>query len=405
MTNYELAFDEDGEPFGVPPEVAGWRVRRSADGRGRPALIHDKGKPLIVRANASHAELLAAAGPGRYRLEAVNEHRQKVEGVPTACTGLLSADEDDAYDDDVSTDIDGSSTVRQPARSYEDVLCTVVTANTRMVEKALGQMSSVMAGVADLLKAAHHAGITNRLLPAPPPPPPPPPPLTEIEDDEDDEEPEDEDSDEAVGSMLPDVVQLILKEAVAKAVPLIIERLTSGAGFAGLPLEAILDWRKAVPTPAAAPSAPVAPAAPAAPAVPSAPSSPAASSVPAAHVAQAQAAAVSTGPAPSHDSRLGAVPAEGQATPVTSSRRTQDDAAAMLNAHVLQIWQGLSPPERARASQLIARLTAEERAAWLAVLAGLTVPDAIAHARAALRGQSGPPTPPLPTTTPQGDPP
>src|SRR5688500_9613170 len=98
MMNVELAIDEEGEPFGVPPQVAGWRVRRAADGRGRPSLVHVQGKPLVVRANASHSELLAAAGPGRYRLEAVDEHWHRVDGVPTACTGPLTTD-DDGRDD------------------------------------------------------------------------------------------------------------------------------------------------------------------------------------------------------------------------------------------------------------------------------------------------------------------
>ncbi len=78
----------------------------------------------------------------------------------------------------------------------------------------------------------------------------------------------------------------------------------------------------------------------------------------------------------------------------------------MINAHVLQVWQGLSPPERARAGQLIARLTAEERTAWVAELAKLTVPEAITRARAIIHAQT-PPTPPTPqlsTATPQGDP-
>jgi len=78
----------------------------------------------------------------------------------------------------------------------------------------------------------------------------------------------------------------------------------------------------------------------------------------------------------------------------------------MLNTHVLQIWQGLSPPERARTTQLIVRLTAEERTAWLAELASLTVPEAITRARAIIHAQSAPTptTPPLPPATPNGDP-
>ena len=70
----------------------------------------------------------------------------------------------------------------------------------------------------------------------------------------------------------------------------------------------------------------------------------------------------------------------------------------------MQIWQGLSPPERARAGQLIARLTAEERTAWLGELARLTVPEAITRVRAVIHAQT-PPTSQLPTATPQGDPP
>jgi hypothetical protein len=444
MMNYELAIDEDGEPFGVPPQVAGWRVRRAADGRGRPALMHgrgsEKGKPLVLRANASHAELLAAAGPGKYRLEAVDEHWHKVDGVPVACTGPLSADEEDPSEDDASAEPVGSSG-GSGSRQIEDVLCQVVNANTRMVEKALGQIGTVMSGVAELLNAAHNAGITSRVPPPLPPPPPPPPPVDSHEDEEDEE---DEDEEAAPTSGIPEFVRLLIKEAVDKVVPLIFEKLTSGGGLGGLPLEALLDWRKAAPSPAAAPSAPAAattpsvPTAPAAPnaptasggptpsapanwpAAPAAPSAPAASSgptssAPASWPAGAAAASYAvtsppppsapapTGAAPSRESPPGTAPATPPATPVASSPRTQEDAAATINAHVMQIWQGLSPPERARAGQLIARLTAEERTAWLGELARLTVPEAITRARAVIHAQT-PQKPQLPTTTPQGDP-
>jgi hypothetical protein len=36
MSINELAIDEDGEPFSVPADVTGLRVRRALDGRGRP---------------------------------------------------------------------------------------------------------------------------------------------------------------------------------------------------------------------------------------------------------------------------------------------------------------------------------------------------------------------------------
>lgn len=422
MMNYELAIDEDGEPFDVPPQVAGWRVRRAADGRGRPLLVHargsEKGKPLILRANASHAELLAAAGPGRYRLEAVDERWHKVEGVPVACTGPLNANEEGPSEDDSSAELVGSSGGSR-SRQIEDVLCQVVNANTRMVEKALSQIGTVMSGVAELLNAAHNAGITSRVPPLLPSPAPQPPPVESREDERDEE---DEAEEAAPSSGIPEVVRLLIKEAVDKVVPLIFEKVTSGSGLGGLPLEALLDWRKAVPNPAAAPNTPAAPAAPSAPAASSGPTPSAPASWPAG-AATASRAVTSpptpsvtspptpsvpgpAGAAPSRESPPGAAPAATPSTPAASSPRTQEDAAATINAHVLQVWQGLSPPERARAGQLIARLTAEERTAWLAELARLTVPEAITRARAVIHAQPPPtpPTPQLPTATSKGDP-
>src|SRR5262245_18894835 len=98
MIYYELAINVDGEPFAVSPNVAGWRTRRAQDGRGRPTLVYgrgaDKGKPLKLAVNASHADLLAQAGPGRFRLEPIDENGHRVEDVPVACTRPLSADDD-----------------------------------------------------------------------------------------------------------------------------------------------------------------------------------------------------------------------------------------------------------------------------------------------------------------------
>ena len=91
--------------------------------------------------------------------------------------------------------------------------------------------------------------------------------------------------------------------------------------------------------------------------------------------------------------------------PGASSPQTQEEAAALINAHILKVWQGLSPSERARATQLISRLTPDERTTWLADLTSRTVPDAIARARAVIHTQPPTPaTPPLATATPHGDP-
>lgn len=437
---HELAFNEEGEPFEVPPDVRGWRVRRASEGRGRPMLLHEGGKPLVLRVDASHADLLAAAGPGKYRLEPVDELRRRVDGVPHACTGPLSEDDDGPREDE-----DGDRFVSSaPARRLrlEDVVCQLLANQTRMVEATIGQLSSVMAGVGNLLEAAHHCGITHRAVvpvataPAPVPPPAPP-------QDDDDDEPDEPTEDTAPPSMLPEVLRLIIEKAVERLVPLLVEKVASGELLSGLPLGALLDWRKAAPgavaTPiaaaavtswapeaaaqgaAAVPSMPAMPTSPVASAVawptmtaatvvpsttvPSPPvsesprmtaasSAPPSPSVPVAlelPVAQRVTApppwtSASAGAAP-NPSPLGAAPAEGSTPSEASSAAgstTEQDAAAALNAHILQIWRGLSPPERARAAQLIMGFSDAARGAWLAELARLSVPEAIDRARAAI---------------------
>ncbi|TMQ04379.1 MAG: hypothetical protein E6J91_43745 [Deltaproteobacteria bacterium] len=430
MLSYELAINEDGEPFAVPPQVKGWRARRIPS-RGRPKLIHDRGKPLIIAVDATHADLLSAAGPGRYRLEAVDEHRRKVEGIPAACTGPLS---DDEIDDDTSDDDEGeimSSGSGSRRMQMEDVVCQLLTNQARMVEATLGQMGTVIAGVAGLLHAVHQTGAFPHVLPqvavSPPPPPMPPPVEPEPDEAEDDAAA----VDVAPPSMLPEALRLIIEKTIDKLVPLIFEKLTSGEGLGSLPLAAFLDWRKAMPNAnASVSSAPAAPSAPAgatepvtAPAAPAAPASSVPHAAPSSAPASAYAthgitapppapATASAGAVPSPASPLGAAPAAmapaamAPAGSLTPQELTHEEAAAMLNAHILQIWQGLSPAERGRASELISGLTDSQRSAWFAELARLSVPEAIARARAVLHAQPPPnaPNTSLLTATPKGDP-
>jgi len=73
----------------------------------------------------------------------------------------------------------------------------------------------------------------------------------------------------------------------------------------------------------------------------------------------------------------------------TAEQPSQDDTAA-VTAHVQQIWASLAPAEQVRAGQLVAALTPEERAHWVAELAGMSVPDAIARVRNVIRPHTPP---------------
>ncbi|HEU4729266.1 MAG TPA: hypothetical protein VFT22_15300 [Kofleriaceae bacterium] len=409
----ELAIDADGQPFMVPPEVTGWRVRR-VEGRGRPELAYDRlGRPLLLAVDATHTDLLTAAGPGRYRLDPIDATGHICADVPVGCTGTIHAhpspEREPTAHDLAGFDGPVRNTPVRPFVGYDDILCETIRANTRIAELVVSRIPAMLSATGELLMAADGASITKRqpLLPLPFAAPEP------LEADDRRE------LALAAPVGLPEVLQLIIKEVVAKAVPMIIERFTGGgnAAMGGFPLDALFDWRKA-----RVPEEPAAPRASSPPGMATAPSGTAQStrstawephapdesstmraatptnpmptrpSVPAmAMTATPQAA----GAAPSHDSSLGAAPADGG--PITA------EAGARLNAHILAVWRGLSPAERATAGQLIARLSQEQRAAWLAELARLTVPEAIARARATLQAQAAPNTPELPSATASGD--
>jgi hypothetical protein len=382
----ELAIDEEGEPFKVPPQVAGWRVRRAADGRGRPSLVYAKGKPLIARVDATHDDLLAVAGEGRYRLEAVDEYGHGVPDVPIACTGPLTLVPNEASEPEIGGELAVAGVPPQQSAGLFNLLCHVITLNTGMMEKTINQVGVFMSGAAELLNAAHNAGITTR--------PPPPPPVVVVPESYAQEQ-----GDEAPPpSGTSDWISVLIKETVAAAVPLIFAKLPS---LAGMPLEALVDWRKAVPTPPEAPEVP-APSAPAAPPPPSAPIwTPPPTAAPTHEAARRP--VEHAGAAPSGAAPLGAVPAEAHTAPAASSPSTPDEAKAMVTAHVTQVWHALSPMEQARAAQLLARLTAPERAAWVNELAHITVPEAVERVRSVIHAQP-PLNPQLPTARPPGDP-
>jgi hypothetical protein len=424
MTHYELAFTQDGAPFDVGPQVAGWLAHRAHDGRGRPTLVYgrgqDKGKPLVVPVHASHGDLFAAAGPGKYKLDAVDERGHKVEGVPQAWTGPLSTD-DDPTDESSSVEMFGGSSGR--GLRYENVICHMLTEQTKMVSAAIGQMSAIASSISELINAAHNANITNRVPPPLPPPSPPPPVVSD--DDEDDDMTEAAERD-APTSMLSEAIRLIITETLDRVVPLIFGKLANATSIGGVPVEALADWRKAAQAPEAAQGAPAASSpyvAPSpvssTPAVPSGPmaappqsvtTSPIASvGVATVTMAPPGAAPVVAGAAPSPESGSGAAPAQA-ASPAASAPQTHAEAAAILNTHMLRVWAGLTPAERAHAGQLIAQLAHADRTAWLAELARLTVPEAIARARAILHAQQPPAAPPtatpqLPSPLPLGEPP
>jgi hypothetical protein len=234
---HELALNRDGAPFAVPPEVVGWRVRRAQGGRGRPELVYRGGKPLVVPVDATCADLLAAAGPGRYRLDPIDSAGRRAVTVPVAWIGPLHPKDEPVAELEAS-----SSTARQRRGRpmQETMLCDAVAANTQVLEKAIGQFGTTLQGTAALLRAAQDAGLPRRPLRVSVRAP------LAVEHDRGDGDDELEAAPPAVPSGMPAFVRFLIEEAAEKLVPIIIEKIVSG-GLGGFPIEALLSWRTAGP--------------------------------------------------------------------------------------------------------------------------------------------------------------
>ena len=315
----ELAFDANGEPFAVPPEVATWRVRRfpRPGQRGGPEIVYgDDGAPLHMSVEASLSDFRAAVGGanGRYRLDAVD---RKGRPVDTIVPAYLQIEARPAGDDRGGSG-GGFSPIGEPTPAparytTEALLAEVVRANTDMVKSMAERFPAVMEAAATLVRAADGAAMPARKP-------------KELRNGSDEEDQDDEPAQPPVGGsagvmsllqtalpFLNTIASLFVKPA--HGVPAAVAAFTPRNAAEGAPAQV------------AAQSAPTASSAPPAP-------SPAAPSV-----------------------------------------------SLEMQAHLLAIQSKLTPKETSYVQGVAATLGAAEVAAWLAELASLPVDEAVAVVR------------------------
>src|ERR1051325_11411381 len=73
----ELAFNLNGEPFEILPNMAAWRVRKLKP-KGAPEVVYGRdGLPLFLPLDADIEDLRREArAEGRYRLDPVDDHNR-----------------------------------------------------------------------------------------------------------------------------------------------------------------------------------------------------------------------------------------------------------------------------------------------------------------------------------------
>jgi hypothetical protein len=324
----DLAFNVVGEPFEVPPQVTGWRVKR-IKAKGAPEIVYGReGAPLVLSASAALEDLRREAGePGKYRLDPIDDHLRTIEGAQPSylyvhpdtpqASGAIPA----AYD--VSRTATGESALVEIARM-----------NSSLAQTVICQFPVMMEAAANLLRAADGAGLPAR-----------PPLLTATTDQEDDELEEGELPPEA--SPQSNNVAALL----AQVLPPLLLALTGGQVNGGAGAN-------------------------------SAPHSKVPEGAPVANDGPKKATRSSSMPT--------AAASSAPAGPATSSASTASQLMAAMSpttmAHFLSVQQALTLEERALAQGILSELRPDEVSAWLQELSALSVPAAVERIRSILHG-------------------
>jgi hypothetical protein len=269
------------------------------------------GRPVVLPVDATFIDLRDAVGAGRYRLDPIDASGHIDATVKTACTGYVQPVE--PANEGATASARGKAPVRAGS---DDLVVELARTNIKLAEMVVGSIPAILAATSGLITAADGANLTTRkpVLELPPPREPDP---DEYDDEVDAEEVEPQAKSGWVNSLM---------EALA---PVLIGLVKNGSKLpGGIPLEALVDWRKARPPTVTEASVPASP------------------------------------------------PAE------TSP---SEQAGVNPTAHVLAIWQLLSSEEQQYAEALVGRLTGGERTAWIAELTTLSVSDAVRRVRHILR--------------------
>ena len=218
----ELAFNLNGEPFEVPVEAVGWRVRKMKS-KGAPEVVYGRnGMPLVLPIEADLDDVRAeTTASGRYRLDPVADGNRP---IPDSPVGYVYVHEPAQSQQSVAE-------ARLPAAT-DNIAIEAMRMNAEIAKSVVERFPQMLEAASTLLRAADGAGLPSRL-----PPPNAPHELVREMDVEEDEEDAGDDEQAPVPGF-------DLNALVAQIVPILVTTLMSGnLKIPGL--GEIFDWRKA----------------------------------------------------------------------------------------------------------------------------------------------------------------
>jgi len=361
MSESELAFNVNGEPFEVPGAAAWWRVRR-LKAKGAPEVVYSReGPPLILSIDADMDDLRREARrrEGRYRLDALDERHEPIAGCPA---GYVCIDDGDPTVE--------SATVAKAApvvTTADQALIEAMRIQAGLAQSIVDKFATMLEASAVLLRAAENAGMPRRL----------PRFFLDVGEDEGGDEGQDdkptndeaEQTNAAPKSGLPAIVDSVMAAGATALVNAIVNGQIKIPGGLG----ALIDCRRAVPkdSGAAAPATLVPGVVPA-----PGPRDP----------APAPGAAMPPVPPPATPVQVASIAAP-TAPPGPVAEVPEDlptiDAATMQ--HFQTILHVLTLDEQMHVQALAAELPPPQLRTWIQELQRLSVSDGAAKIRAFLR--------------------
>jgi hypothetical protein len=208
----ELAFNLNGDPFEVPANAAGWRVRRMKQ-KGAPEVVYGRnGTPLVLPIEADLDDVRNEVGaPGRYRLDPVDESNRPINGASAGYVFVHAEQHAPA--------------VTQSSRSEpsDNIIIEAMRMNAEIARSVVDRFPQMVEAAATLLRAADGAGLPKRE-----------PRDQDFEDDDDEDE-----SNETVAKP----AGLDLPALFAQLAPVLTMLMNKNK----LDVASVIDWRKAAP--------------------------------------------------------------------------------------------------------------------------------------------------------------
>jgi len=199
----DLAYDANGNPIRPLPEARKWLLKKVRP-KAPPQVVFRNGQRVTLPINAGVQHLRQVVNePGRYRLVALDELDDPIEGMAEAYVEL-DAEPSAAFVAPAPPDPLHTTRAALAGSPMELLLLETVRANTELARTSIERIPDILRSSAYLLQTADGAGLPRR----------PPMRIEDFDDDEDDDDDDDDDYDDEHAPAPPSLLDTFFRSAM-----------------------------------------------------------------------------------------------------------------------------------------------------------------------------------------------